>query len=95
MRVRLFAFLLLILALLSGQGAGLRHGIDHHESDQDVPHAACQWCGAYGALDLGLAVVPPVLPAMARGNPTPIPGHVSRVCRFLPPFRSRAPPAFA
>ncbi|MBK9326007.1 MAG: hypothetical protein IPN00_06625 [Hydrogenophilales bacterium] len=95
MHARLLGFFLLVVALLSGQMAGLRHGANHHESDQDVPHAACQWCGAYGALDLGLAVVPPVLPAMARENPTPIPGHVSRVCRFLPPFRSRAPPAFA
>jgi hypothetical protein len=94
MHARFLGVFLLIMALLSGQVAGLRHGVDHHEPDHDVPHAACQWCGAYGALDLGFAVAPPDLPAMARGNLALFIGHVSRVSCFDPLFRSRAPPRF-
>jgi len=94
MDARFLGFIILIMALLSGQVAGLRHGVEHHEPDQDLPHAACQWCGAYGALDQGFTFVPPDVPAMETRGLAPPAGQVSHVCCFHPLFRSRAPPRF-
>lgn len=87
--------LLLIATLLIVQLGGLLHGLTHVGEDEHdgQPHAACEWCLAYVALDHGLTHTPPALPAhlapppLASATPRPRATHTDL------PYRSRAPPA--
>jgi hypothetical protein len=92
MNVRWFRLFLLVTALLSGQVGGLFHAIGHHAQEGDAPHAACEWCAAYSALDHGLAGAPADIPAAAAPALLPVLVPVSRSGRPFLPFHSRAPP---
>ncbi len=84
--------LLLIAALLLGQLGAALHGLSHVQEDQDRPHAACELCTAYAALDHAAAAAAPGLPA-AGADLAPEARPASGFERAAaPPYRSRAPP---
>lgn len=88
--------LLLAAVLVLAQLGGLLHGLSHlgeHDRHEDGgPHAACEWCLAYAALEQGLSGPPAVLPvpaappSLGRAMPRPLIPHTPL------PYRSRAPP---
>ncbi len=92
MNARWFRLFLLIAALLSGQLGGLFHAVGHHTQEGDAPHAACEWCAAYSALDHGLACAPADIPAAAEHAVLAVPIPVSFSGPHHLPFHSRAPP---
>lgn len=87
--------LLLTAFLLFTQLGGLLHGLSHQGDDKERPHAACQLCAAYSALDHGtLGQVAP--PAFDRAFIPAAPKVLSvteRPPRFA--YRTRAPPHLA
>ncbi|MCS6786456.1 MAG: hypothetical protein NZ524_05420 [Thiobacillaceae bacterium] len=84
---------LLALALLWAQTAAAQHALSHLQADHDDGHPACEWCTAYGSVQLGAA---PSLPPAAdpEAVPAPLPAHVPAAAAAAPwrPYRSRAPP---
>jgi len=100
MLTRLFARLLLVLALLSGQQVALAHALGHAHEGQPVKthhdgkqaEQACEQCLAHAQL-LGAASHVPELPAIVPADPTAPAVVVVRYWpRAAPAYRSRAPP---
>lgn len=87
--------LLLVMAMLWMQQAGLRHSLQHALEDADqAPHVLCQECLSHHSAEAALASQPPVLHAgPAHHALVSWPAFTLRSVPIERGYRSRAPPS--
>lgn len=87
--------LLLVMAMLWMQQAGLRHSLQHALEDADqAPHVLCQECLSHHSAEAALASQPPTLHlGPARHALVSLPAPTLRSVPIERGYRSRAPPS--
>jgi len=89
---RALGYLLLALFLLLAQAGALTHGVGHILDQANGDEPVCEQCMAYAPLGAGAASTPLAWSAPSQIIPFDAVVPPASPTRFLPVYRSRAPP---